>query len=522
MTATFNPNAFSCIIAGDESLTIACGDRVLSGGHRVAAVVTRDADVRAWAQAQDLAVHGDFAALVAAAPACDWLLSIANLRIIPDAALALPGKGAINFHDGPLPRYAGLNTPAWAIINGEAEHGVSWHMIEGGVDEGDLLAQEGVEIAEGETAFTLNSKCYAAGMESFGRVLTQLESGAPERTAQDLSQRSYFARDDRPVALGLIDFTRTAAQIDALLRGLDFGDYWNPLGLAKIAAGDAVFAVGAAEVAEGQGAPGTVLAVGDDTLTVACAGGAVRLTGLRALAVGPLPGAGSVLDTAAGLDDAATALLRDEAYWRARLTRMAPLALPLVQGAPVGRYEKRRVPLAGGDATVALCALAQLSAGDRSVDIAQAIAPAEPRFAAAWVPLRCDGDLAAQAARIAATGGFARDLPLRDPAITQARPDLILADGPVEGFALTASFGAESITLHGDTGALSAQAMDLLAARLAHLLGAVLACQRQRPRAWPSGTRPRPPMTPRRSILPLKRRWRARPTRRRWCSRIRP
>ncbi len=52
----------------------------------------------------------------------------------PDLRIAQPGLldqfaengvevGAINFHDGPLPRYAGLNTPAWAIINGEAEHG---------------------------------------------------------------------------------------------------------------------------------------------------------------------------------------------------------------------------------------------------------------------------------------------------------------------------------------------------------------------------------------------------------------
>ena len=72
----------------------------------------------------------------------DWLLSIANLRMIPDDVLALPTKGAINFHDGPLPAYAGLNTPAWAIINGAPTHGVSWHVIEGGVDEGDLLAQK--------------------------------------------------------------------------------------------------------------------------------------------------------------------------------------------------------------------------------------------------------------------------------------------------------------------------------------------------------------------------------------------
>jgi methionyl-tRNA formyltransferase len=221
MTAPFNPAAFSCVILGDQSLTIACGDMIVSGGHRVEAVVTTDDDVRVWAEGLGIAVHARPADLAGAGLAAfDWLLSIANLRIIPEAALALAGKGAVNFHDGPLPRYAGLNTPAWAIINGEAQHGVSWHMIEGCVDEGDLLAQELIDIAGDETAFSLNSKCYAAGMESFDRVMTQLESGALERRPQDLSQRSYFARDQRPAILGLIDFSQSTARITALLRGL--------------------------------------------------------------------------------------------------------------------------------------------------------------------------------------------------------------------------------------------------------------------------------------------------------------
>lgn len=472
MTASFNPAAFTCVIAGDESLTIACGDRILSGGHQIAGIVTRDADVRAWAEGHGLDVYADFAALVAARPTCHWLLSIANLRIIPDAAVALASEGAINFHDGPLPRYAGLNTPAWAIVNGETRHGVSWHMIEGGVDEGDLLAQEVVEIAEGENALTLNSKCYAAGMESFARVLTQLESGAPDRTPQDLSQRSYYARDDRPATLGLIDFTQTVGQIDALLRGLDFGDYWNPLGLPKILSGDDVFVVQSAEVADGQGTPGTVLAVESDRLTVACGDGAVRLTGLKALGASAMPGVGTLLTPPDGLGTVQDGLLKEEAYWRGRLGGMAPFDLPLVQGAPSGRTEARAVTLPDNtDATAAVCTLAQMSAGTQAIDIAHAIVPVDRRFADTWVPLRCDGDLVAQSARIAETGGFARDLPERDTGIDVAtRPDLIIAQAPVPGAVLTAVISDTVITLHGDTGALDAAAMDLLADRLTHIV----------------------------------------------------
>lgn len=95
MTAPFNAAAFSCVILGDQSLTIACADMIVAGGHTVAAVVSTDDDVIAWAKAQGIASFAKPDDLLGAdlAP-FDWLLSIANLKIIPEAALALPRKGA--------------------------------------------------------------------------------------------------------------------------------------------------------------------------------------------------------------------------------------------------------------------------------------------------------------------------------------------------------------------------------------------------------------------------------------------
>ena len=289
MTATFNPAAFSAILMGDESLTIACGDMVLAGGHDIAAVVTRDDAVRSWAVTQDLRVLEAPRDLPEAEVRADWLLSIANLRMIPDEVLALADKGAVNFHDGPLPRYAGLNTPAWAIINGETSHGISWHMIEGGVDEGDLLAQKLMEITAEETAFSLNSKCYAAGMESFATVLAQLEAGKLQRTPQDLSQRSYFARDQRPEGMGVLDFNASAQELSALVRGLDFGGYWNPLATAKVRVGETFLNIGELEIGtNAEAAPGTVLQVTDEGVTIATADHAVILRGLMDIAGSPV------------------------------------------------------------------------------------------------------------------------------------------------------------------------------------------------------------------------------------------
>ena len=477
MTAPLNVAGFSCVILGDQSLTIACADMIVAGGHNVSAVVSTDADVCSWAEAQKIAIFAKPADLAAAElPAFDWLLSIANLRIIPDGVLALPAKGAVNFHDGPLPRYAGLNTPAWAIINGETEHGVSWHMIEGGVDEGDLLAQELIDIAVDETAFSLNSKCYAAGMESFGRVMTQLENGALERTKQDLIQRSYFARNQRPTVLGLIDFQQTTAQITALLRGLDFAGYWNPLGVAKVAVDEVVYAVASGHASDDHGPAGTVIEVGQQRLVVATADGAVALDGVVPLQ-GPadLPAVGTQLSISDEiLTVAQEMILADEPYWRSKLAKMDMLPVPMAQGTASMQWVSRDVELPVGltaeKVLEAICAAMALGAGQVAGDVGYVIDGAAAGFTETWVPLRTDAPLEGQLARIAKTGGFARDLSMRDPAVEIVAPDIMIADTPVEGSTLTVSVSGNGIKLHGDAGLLSAAAMDIIAARVLQYL----------------------------------------------------
>jgi methionyl-tRNA formyltransferase len=99
----------TALIIGNESLTIQCAGALLARGHTIAALVTRNPDVRAWGQSKGLRVEGQGADLnTRLGDLCtDWLLSIANLNVIPDAILSRAIQ-AVNFHDGPLPRYAGL------------------------------------------------------------------------------------------------------------------------------------------------------------------------------------------------------------------------------------------------------------------------------------------------------------------------------------------------------------------------------------------------------------------------------
>ena len=273
-------SVFSTLLIGNESLTQQCGMQLLARGHRISAVMTRHPEVAKWAAAAGLPVvaAGDWAGLGTAQ--VDWILSVANLAVIPAQILALAVKGAVNFHDGPLPRYAGLNAPVWAILNDERTHGITWHLMERGVDEGDILEQRLFDLAEDETAFTLNSRCFEAALDSFPALMTQLETGL-RRQKQDLAARSTFARADRPAAMGRLDFSQPAEGVARMVRALDHGPYWNPVTTAKIQTPAGVMNVGAAQVVDGSGVPGQVLSFDADGLVVACATGAVRLSRLQ-------------------------------------------------------------------------------------------------------------------------------------------------------------------------------------------------------------------------------------------------
>ncbi len=493
--------AMSCVLIGQESLLIGCGDLLLERGNRIAAVIATDRDIAAWARGRGIALLDSADDLLRAdLGAFDWLLSIANLALLPDAVLALPRVGAINFHDGPLPGYAGLNTPAWALMRGETRYGVTWHMLEAGIDTGDIVAQQALDIAPDDTAFTLNSKCYAAAIDCFAGLVPQIEAGMPERRAQDLGQRRYFAKGDRPEGLGHLDFGLPAARLSALVRGLDFGGYWNPLAVPKITLGDRVLRVGSCDIqaAAGDAVPGTVTGVAADRLQVATATRSIALGGLTDLSGAPvdvtaLVRVGDVLE---GPDTGLNAALRDviagDAYWRDRLRVMMPATVPMAKRAgEAGAGATRQIGLPDGLVTDAALSGVMLWAlrgsGEDVADLAYCDTRLErPEralpYVSAWLPMQLRAgharvadlvaDVARQRADVAKRPGFARDLMLRDPALAEVRtPPLGVSLGtgkPVAGTVLSIDLAEDgaTATLHYDPAALSGAALDLLVARL--------------------------------------------------------
>ncbi len=342
MSAGTPTNNLSVCLIGGDTLLSQCGEMLLAAGHVIQKVITDSPAIQSWAQGHEIQAVPADDAYVSELQSCDfdYLLAITHLALIPDAALESATRGAINFHDGPLPAYAGLNTPMWAIINGERNYGITWHMVAPGIDTGDVLLREPVTIAEDDTAVSLNTKCFTAALDSFPRLLEQLASDAVTPESQDLTERTYYGRKDRPRNLGLLDWRESAKDLDRIVRALNTGRYENALGAAKVVIDNQVYIVESAIVRADMTSPtpGEVLSVGNSQFEVACGEGVLEVTRLESIrgslvdigSLGMQPGDNllnaRLCDSAN--DEVSANVAKDETFWTKRLSRAQSTTLP--------------------------------------------------------------------------------------------------------------------------------------------------------------------------------------------------
>ncbi len=203
-------------------------------------------------------------------------------KILPKYVLDFPKFGCINAHASILPKYRGAAPIQRAIMDGETETGVTAMYMAEGLDTGDMILCEKVEITDTDNFGTVHDKLCVAGGAALCRVAEILASGkALPREVQDDSLSTYAAKitaDDYTV-----DFTEDAAAVSRRIRGLSP----VPLCRCKMPDGKGLKLVSAvvsdAEV-PADAVPGQVIAVSDKgqgEIVVACAGGAVAITEVR-------------------------------------------------------------------------------------------------------------------------------------------------------------------------------------------------------------------------------------------------
>lgn len=160
----------------------------------------------------------------------DLLLNVHSLFLIHPDVLESPRIGSFNLHPGPLPGYAGLNVPSWAIYNGEPSHAVTLHWMDAGIDTGPIAYEYPFELAEDDTGLAVSGKCVRHGVPLVLRLVDVAAANPQEipRIAQDPENRRYFSKG--PPDAGRLDWSRPAAEIERFVRAADYAPFVSPWG----------------------------------------------------------------------------------------------------------------------------------------------------------------------------------------------------------------------------------------------------------------------------------------------------
>lgn len=196
------------------------------------------------------------------------IIVVAYGKLLPKAVLDIPPHGCINVHGSLLPRWRGAAPIQWAVIAGDEMAGVTTMQMAEGLDTGDMLLTYETKVGEKETAGELFDRLAQSGAELLTQTLVKLDEITPR--PQDDAQSCYAHMLDKQMAV--IDWSKSAHEIDCLIRGL------NPWPIALTTLSGERLKVFAAEKANGNGEPGTVLEADPKKgLTVACGEGALKL-----------------------------------------------------------------------------------------------------------------------------------------------------------------------------------------------------------------------------------------------------
>ena len=228
--------------------------------------------VKEYALSQDLAVYqplkmrdGEAMSIVEEL-APELIVVAAYGKILPEDILNYPKYGSINVHSSLLPKYRGAAPINWAILDGEAETGVSIMYMAKELDAGDVILQKATAIGEDEDALALTTRLAELGAEALAEAVEGLKNGTASRTPQDGSKQTYASMLSK--GMSPIDWSRPARAIDCQVRGLI---PW-PCASTELA-GQRFKVYRTAPGRKTDKAPGTILAAGKMGIEVACGDG---------------------------------------------------------------------------------------------------------------------------------------------------------------------------------------------------------------------------------------------------------
>ncbi|HEX4952965.1 MAG TPA: methionyl-tRNA formyltransferase [Thermoanaerobaculia bacterium] len=215
----------------------------------------------------------------------DLAVVVAFGQIFPRRLLAIPRLGCVNVHASLLPRWRGAAPIQAAIAAGDPVTGVTTMQMVFELDAGPMLLSREVPIGAQETAGELAARLAELGAQLLVETVDGLERGALVAREQNPAQVTFaglLSRQD-----GQVDWTLPASRLFDRLRA-----YTPWPGLTAQLDGRPVKIVAARVAAPRAGAPGTVIAIENEALVVACGEGtALALTQLQRPGRGAVSGA---------------------------------------------------------------------------------------------------------------------------------------------------------------------------------------------------------------------------------------
>ncbi len=149
----------------------------------------------------------------------DLCVTAAFGQILSKKILEVPRLGTINVHASLLPRHRGSAPVNWCIIQGEKRSGVTTMLTDVGLDTGAMLIKSEVEILPEETAGELTDRLALVGAELLKQTVLLYTEGKLSPIPQDEALSSYEPMLTKE--LGEVDFSKSAAEIDCLVRGVN-------------------------------------------------------------------------------------------------------------------------------------------------------------------------------------------------------------------------------------------------------------------------------------------------------------
>ena len=139
-------------------------------------------------------------------------------QILTQEILDMPPYGCLNIHASLLPKYRGASPIQHVIIEGEEKTGITVMQMDAGIDTGDMLYKKEIPIEAEENYETLHDKLTVLGGEAIVEAIELLEQGKLVPEKQEDSDSCYAPKIAKE--MGRIEFSKSAAEIDRLIRGM--------------------------------------------------------------------------------------------------------------------------------------------------------------------------------------------------------------------------------------------------------------------------------------------------------------